>query len=60
LKKVLSPFYPTLGAASDCEPFRQAIELGLSHGRNAMAIWQDLVADHGFQAGYAALNYLHS
>ena len=25
-----------------------------------MTIWQDLVADHGFQAGYAALNYLHS
>ena len=35
-----------------CEPFREAIELGLSHGRNARAIWQDLVADHGFQAGY--------
>jgi transposase len=38
--------------ASACEPFREAIELGLSHGRNAMAIWQDLVADHGFHAGY--------
>src|SRR5579864_7817793 len=29
---------------SACEPFREAIELGLSRGRNAMAIWQDLVA----------------
>ena len=40
---------------SSCEPFREAIELGLSHGRNAMAIWQDLVADHGFQAGYLSV-----
>jgi transposase len=37
---------------SVCEPFREAIELGLCRGRNAMAIWQDLVADHGFHAGY--------
>ena len=28
---------------SACEPYREAIELGLSRGRNAMAIWQDLV-----------------
>jgi transposase len=40
---------------SACEPFREAIELGLSQGRNAMAIWQDLVADHGFQAGYLSV-----
>src|ERR1700751_2567982 len=39
-------------AASACEPFREIIALGLSRGRDAMAIWQDLVADHGFQAGY--------
>jgi hypothetical protein len=25
-----------------CWPYREAIELGLSRGRNAMAIWQDL------------------
>jgi len=37
---------------SACEPFREAIELGLSHGRNAMAIWQDLVADSGFSSSY--------
>ena len=37
---------------SACEPFREAIELGLSHGRNAMAIWQDLLADHGFSGSY--------
>ena len=38
--------------ASTCEPFREAIEVGLSQGRNAMAIWQDLVADTGFHASY--------
>jgi hypothetical protein len=38
--------------ASACEPFREAIELGLSRGRNAMAIWQDLVADTGFNGSY--------
>jgi transposase len=37
---------------SACEPFREAIELGLSRGRNAIAIWQDLVADSGFHGSY--------
>jgi hypothetical protein len=40
---------------SVCEPFREAIELGLSRGRNARAIWQDLVADYGFRAGYLSV-----
>ena len=35
-----------------CEPFRDAIELGLSQGRNAIAIWQDLVSESGFRGGY--------
>ena len=39
-------------SASACEPFRETIELGLSRGRNAMAIWQDLVTDDGFSGGY--------
>jgi transposase len=39
-------------STSDCEPFRETIELGLSRGRNAMAIWQDLVTDHGFNGAY--------
>jgi len=30
-------------SASTCVPFRDAIELGLSQGRNATCIWQDLV-----------------
>jgi len=41
--------------ASACEPFRQAIELGLSRGRNAMAIWQDLVADTSFSGSYQSV-----
>jgi transposase len=41
--------------ASACEPFRELITEALSHGRNAMAIWQDLVDDHGFSARYASV-----
>jgi transposase len=40
---------------STCEPYREQVELGLSRGRNAMAIWQDLVSDHGFAGGYEAV-----
>jgi hypothetical protein len=39
-------------SASVCEPFREAIELGLSRGRDATAIWQDLVAENGFDWSY--------
>src|SRR6266487_30894 len=39
--------------SSACEPFRELIEQGLGRGRNAMAIWQDLVSDHGFPLGYS-------
>src|SRR3974377_1003317 len=39
-------------STSFCEPYREAIELGLSRGRNATAIWQDLVSEHGFRGGY--------
>jgi transposase len=39
-------------STSECEPFRETIELGLSRGRNAMAIWQDMVTDHGFSGAY--------
>ena len=41
--------------ASSCEPYREAIELGLRRGRNAMAIWQDLVTDTGFHASYQSV-----
>ena len=35
-------------SASACELYRETIELGLSQGRNAMGIWQDLVDSYGF------------
>jgi hypothetical protein len=38
--------------ASACEPFREAIDRGPSCGRNAMAIWQHLVAENGFCGSY--------
>jgi hypothetical protein len=34
--------------ASTCEAYREAVELGLSRDRNAMAIYQDLVDSYGF------------
>jgi transposase len=41
--------------ASACEPYRELIEQALTRGRNAMAIWQDLVDDHGFPGRYASV-----
>ena len=41
--------------ASACEPYRELIELALGRGRNAMAIWQDLVDQYGFPARYASV-----
>ncbi|HZZ85815.1 MAG TPA: IS21 family transposase [Anaeromyxobacteraceae bacterium] len=41
--------------ASACEPYRELIEGALGRGRNAMAIWQDLVDAHGFKARYASV-----
>jgi transposase len=49
---------PRLGrapSASACEPYRELIVEALARGRNAMAIWQDLVDDHGFAARYASV-----
>ncbi len=42
-------------SASACEPFREVIAEALDRGRNAMAIWQDLVDDHGFPGRYASV-----
>ena len=42
-------------SASACEIYREIITDALSHGRNAMAIWQDLVDDHGFSGRYASV-----
>jgi len=42
-------------AASACEPYRELIQAALDRGRDAMAIWRDLVDDHGFAAQYASV-----
>jgi transposase len=42
-------------SASACEPYREIIESALARGRNAMAIFQDLVDGHGFAAKYASV-----
>jgi hypothetical protein len=42
-------------SASACTAYREAIELALSRGRNAMAIWQDLVSEHGFASSYQSV-----
>jgi transposase len=41
--------------ASACEPYREQIVEALGRGRNAVAIWQDLVDQHGFPARYASV-----
>src|SRR4030095_14116054 len=41
--------------ASAGEPYRELIAEALGRGRNAVAIWQDLVDDHGFTARYASV-----
>ena len=42
-------------SASACEPYREIIEAALSKGRNAVAIWQDLVDGHGFPGRYSSV-----
>jgi transposase len=52
------PEEPTPGrspSASAAEAYREQIEVGLAKGRNARAIWQDLVDAHGFTAGYLSI-----
>jgi transposase len=46
--------------ASASEPFRELIERALARGRNATAIWQDLVDDHGFRGSYQSVKrFIH-
>ena len=40
---------------SACEPYREAIDLGINRGRNARAIWQDLVSEYGFASSYQSV-----
>jgi len=42
-------------SASACEPYREQIEAALALKRNAVAIYQDLVTQHGFTAKYASV-----
>ena len=50
------PTKPGVGpVASACEPYRELIEQALLKGRNSVAIWQDLVDQHGFGAKYASV-----
>ena len=49
------PYPNSKRSVSNCEPYREVIELGLNRGRNAMAIWQDLVTEHGFERGYQSV-----
>src|SRR5262245_56417022 len=42
-------------SVSACEPYREFIEQALDRGRNAMAIWQDLVCQYGFGRGYQSV-----
>lgn len=42
-------------AASSSEPYRELIETGLSQGRNAVSIWQELVDRHGFSGSYESV-----
>ena len=42
-------------SGSGSEAYRELIELELSHGRNAVGIWQDLVDRHGFTGGYQSV-----
>jgi transposase len=47
-------------SASACEPFHELIEAALARGRNAMAIWQDLVDQSGFGGAYQSVRrYVH-
>ncbi len=42
-------------SSSACLPYQDVIELGISRGRNAMAIWQELVDTCGFTSGYQSV-----
>ena len=43
------------GPPSRCAPFREVIAAKLDQGLSAQRIWQDLVAEHGFEASYTSV-----
>src|ERR1044071_3274180 len=46
---------PTATTLSNCEPYREFIQESLGRGRNASAIYQDLVTDYGFAHSYQSV-----
>lgn len=52
-KQLAVPLRSPRGSA--CQGYREAIELGLARGRNAMAIWQDLVDQYSFTGSYQSV-----
>ena len=50
-----SPPPASRSSASICEPHRETIQAELFKGRNAKAIWQDLVDRCGFAGGYQSV-----
>lgn len=51
----LEPVPSRSPSASSCEPFHELIEAGLARGRNAMAIWQELVDQSAFTGAYVSV-----
>ena len=45
----------TARSVSSCAEHRETILAAVRLGRNARAIWQDLVTEHGYPAGYACV-----
>jgi hypothetical protein len=50
-----APESPPSATSSSSEPYGELIEAALSHGRNAMSIWQELVDRHGFAGAYESV-----
>ena len=46
---------PATQTLSNCEPYREFIQESLGRGRNATAIYQDLVTDYGFTHSYQSV-----
>src|SRR5437870_6863421 len=47
-----------VSSTSFCEPYREAIELGLSRGRNAQALWQEQSSEYSFASSYRGVQSL--
>ena len=51
----VSDSQPRRKTVSACEPYREFIQQQLEVGRNAVAIWQDLVSQYGFDHSYQSV-----